>query len=125
MAAAGLKYFVSGCDNDNGPILPYSRLNEKSPFWWQGPDGGKVLMWYSRGYSQLATLFGGPQGQIVAGRDSLLVFLQAYSRPEYKSEAVLVYGTQWENTDLFPLQASLAGDWNNLYAYPHTFTRVL
>ena len=59
MAAAGLKYFVAGCDNDNGPILLYSRLNEKSPFWWEGPDGGRVLMWYSWVYSQLAVLFGG------------------------------------------------------------------
>ena len=119
MSAAGLKYFVSGCDNDNGPILLYSRLNEKSPFWWQGPDGGKVLMWYSFAYSQLSLLFGGFQGEIAAGRDSMPIFLQAYSRPEYRSDAVLVYGTQTENTDLFPRQASLAEDWNKIYAYPH------
>jgi hypothetical protein len=119
MSAAGLKYFVSGCDNDNGPILLYSRLNERSPFWWEGPDGGRILMWYSWVYSQLAVLFGGMQGEIVAGRDSLPVFLQAYTRPEYKADSVLVYGTQWENTDLLPGQASLAADWNRIYAYPH------
>jgi hypothetical protein len=119
MSAAGLKYFVSGCDNDNGPILLYSRLNEKSPFWWEGPDGGRILMWYSWVYSQLAVLFGGLQGEIAAGHDSMPVFLQAYSHPEYKSDAVLVYGTQWENTDLFPRQASLADDWNKFYVYPH------
>ena len=119
MAAAGLKYFVSGANNEVGPILLYSRLNEKSPFWWEGPDGGKILMWYSWVYSQLAVLFGGLQGEIAAGHESIPVFLQAYSHPEYKSNAVLVYGTQWENTDLFPRQASLADDWNNIYAYPH------
>jgi hypothetical protein len=119
MAAAGLKYFISGCDNLNGPILLYSRLNEKSPFWWEGPDGSKILMWYSRDYSQLATLFGGLRGQVAAGRDSIPIFLQAYSHPEYKSDSVLLYGTQWENTDLNPRQASLADDWNKLYAYPH------
>ena len=119
MSAAGLKYFVSGCDNDNGPILLYSRLNEKSPFWWEGPDGGRILMWYSWVYSQLAVLFGGLQGEIAAGHESMPVFLQAYSHPKYKSDAVLVYGTQWENTDLFPRQASLADDWNKIYAYPH------
>jgi hypothetical protein len=119
MSAAGLKYFVSGCDNDNGPILLFSRLNEKSPFWWEGPDGGRILTWYSWVYSQLAVLFGGMQGEIAAGRDSIPVFLQAYSHPEYKSNAVLVYGTQWENTDLFPRQAHLADDWNKIYAYPH------
>ena len=119
MSAAGLKYFISGCDNDNGPILLYGHLNEKSPFWWEGPDGGRVLMWYSWVYSQLAVLFGGLQGEIVAGHESMPVFLQAYTRPEYKSDSVLVYGTQWENTDLFPRQASLADDWNKIYAYPH------
>jgi hypothetical protein len=119
LAAAGLKYFVAGCNNDNGPILPYGRLHEKSPFWWEGPDGGRILMWYSRGYSQLAELFGGLQSEIVAGHESMPVFLEAYSRPEYKSDAVLVYGTQRENTDLFPQQAKLAEDWNGIYAYPH------
>ena len=64
-------------------------------------------------------LFGGLDPTVAAGRDSLPVFLQAYSRPEYKSDSVLVYGTQWENTDLFPRQASLADDWNRAYAYPH------
>ncbi len=119
MAAAGLKYFVSGCDNDNGPIQLYSRFNEKSPFWWEGPDGGRILMWYSRVYAQLAVLFGGLQGEIAAGHDSVPIFLQAYSRPGYKADTVLVYGTQWENTDLFPRQASIVDDWNKLYAYPH------
>ena len=119
LAAAGLKYFISGCDNDNGPILPASRLNEKSPFWWEGPDGDRILMWYSWVYSQLGVLFGGLQGEIAAGHDAIPVFLQAYMHPEYKSDSVLVYGTQWENTDLFPRQASIAEDWNKLYAYPH------
>ena len=120
MAAAGLKYFVAGCDSYRGPILPYSRLNEKSPFWWEGPDGGKVLMWYATGYGQLAMLFGGGglQPHIAAGYDTLPIFLQSYSHPEYKSDAVLLYGTQWENTDLFPQQASVAEEWNKTYAYP-------
>jgi hypothetical protein len=119
MAAAGLKYFISGCDNDNGPILLASRLNEKSPFWWEGPDGSRILMWYSWVYSQLGVLFGGLQGEVAAGHDAIPIFLQAYMHPEYKSDSVLVYGSQWENTDLFPRQASIAEDWNKLYAFPH------
>ena len=75
-------------------------------------------MWYSWVYSQLGVLFGGLQGEIAAGHDGIPVFLQAYDHPEYKSDSVLVYGTQWENTDLFPRQASIAEDWNKLYAYP-------
>ena len=55
LADAGLKYFAAASDNDNGPILLNSRLNEKSPFWWEGPDGEKILMWYARCYFQVAS----------------------------------------------------------------------
>jgi hypothetical protein len=117
MAAAGLKYFAAGSDNYRAPVLLLGRLHEKSPFWWEGPDGGKILMWYSRHYHQVTTLFGMPP-QIAGGRDALPRFLQIYSRPEYKSDAAVVYGTQVENYDLFPQQASLADEWNKIYAYP-------
>jgi len=117
LAGAGLKYFVAASDNDNGPILVRGRLHEKSPFWWEGPDGAKILMWFSRSYLHVSYLFGLPP-QLSAGRDSLPIFLQAYSRPEYKSDAVFLYGTQVENTDLFPQQAEMVDDWNKLYAYP-------
>ena len=117
LARAGLKYFVAASDNDNGPILVHSQLNERSPFWWEGPDGARILMWYSRSYLQVAYLFGLPP-QLKAGRDSLPIFLQAYSRPEYKSDAAIIYGTQVENTDLFPQQGEMVAEWNKLYAYP-------
>ena len=119
LSSAGLKYFVAGSDNDNGPILLYSRLNEKSPFWWEGPDGNKILMWYSVSYTQLDYLFGGYQGRLATGRESLPRFLQAYSHDSYKANSVIVYGSQVENTDLFPQQAAIADNWNKLYAYPH------
>ena len=118
LAAAGLKYFVNASDNWRAPIVLLSRVNERSPFWWEGPDGSRILMWVSRHYIQMKSLFGLPP-QISAGRDSLPIFLQAYDRPDYKSDGVIVYGTQVENTDLFPQQATLAGDWNKVYAFPH------
>ncbi len=117
MAAAGLKYFFAGSDNGRGPILRYSHLNQKSPFWWEGPDGARILMWYSFGYSQVSALFG-LKPQMAAGHDSLPLFIQAYSNSTYKPDAVLLYGTQGENTDLFPQQATLAEEWNKIYAYP-------
>jgi hypothetical protein len=118
LAAAGLKYFAAGSDNYRAPILLQGRLHEKSPFWWEGPDGGRILMWYSRHYHQMLTLFGLPP-TIAGGRDSLPLFLQIYSRPDYKSDAAIIYGTQVENTDLFPQQAAFVGEWNKVYAFPH------
>jgi hypothetical protein len=117
MAAAGLKYLVLACNNDLGPMLILGRLHENSPFWWEGPDGQRVLTWYSRHYHQVASLFGLPP-RLEAGADSLPIFLQMYARPAYRSDGALIFGSQVENTDLYREQAALAGDWNREYAYP-------
>ncbi len=117
MAASGLKFFVAASDAYRAPFLLYNRFNEISPQWWEGPDGGRILTWYSRHYHQMASLFSLPP-QVAVGHDSLPRFLQAYDRPEYRADAVLLFGTQVENTDLFPQQASLVEEWNRNYAYP-------
>src|SRR5581483_4902599 len=91
--------------------------NEKSPYGWEGPDGKRVLFWYSRHYEQIETLFGLPPVQD-AVRESLPIFLQAYSKPSYKPDIVLLYGAQVENTDLYPAIATFASDWDNAYAFP-------
>ena len=56
--------------------------------------------------------------QQAAIRDSLPVFLQAYSTNEYKPDGVLIFGTQVENTDLYPETANFIDAWNREYAYP-------
>jgi hypothetical protein len=70
-----------------------------SPYWWEGPDGKRILTWYSRHYHQVMILFGLPP-KLEAGLDSLPLFLQMYARPGYTSDATIIFGTQPENTDL-------------------------
>ena len=117
LASSGVKYWVAAANNDRAPIFHFKQWNEDSPFWWEGPDGKRVLFWYSRHYEQVQTLFGLPPAQ-AAIRESLPIYLQAYSRPEYKPDVVLIYGTQVENTDLYPTTATFATEWNQQYAYP-------
>ena len=119
MASAGLKYLVLPSNQDLGPILLRGNphLNEKTPFWWEGPDGQRILTWYSRHYHQLQTLFGLPP-RVEAGHDTLPTFLQMYTRPDYKSDGAMIFGSQVENTDLYREQAALAGQWNQTYAFP-------
>ena len=117
LASSGIKYFAAGGDNDRAPFLFHEQWNEKSPFWWQGPDGKKILVWYSRCYEQIMFLFGLPPQQ-AAVYESLPIFLQAYSKPDYKLDAALIFGSQPENTDLFPETAQFATTWNQSYAYP-------
>jgi hypothetical protein len=117
LAAAGIHYLAGGSNNYRAPVLLQGRLNEKSPMWWVGPDGKRVLLWYSRIYQQMQMLFGLPP-LLSAGRDTLPLFLQMYGGASYHANAAILYGTQVENTDLFPQQAELAQKWNSTYAYP-------
>ena len=118
LAAAGIPFFAAGSNNDRAPVLLLGHLNQRSPFWWEGPDGSKVLLWYSRHYMQMQFLFGLPP-LTETGEEMLPLFLQMYEHPGYRADAAIVFGTQVENTDLFPQQAELAGTWNAVYAYPH------
>ncbi len=117
LASAGIHYFLAGSNNDRAPVLLQGHLNENSPMYWEGPDGKKVLFWYSRHYMQMQFLFGLPPLS-ETGEEMLPLFLQMYQRPEYRANAAILFGTQVENTDLFPQQAELADQWNSHYAYP-------
>jgi alpha-mannosidase len=114
---AGVKYFAAASNSWRAPILLLGRWNEKSPFYWEGPDGGRVLMWYSRAYLQLSSMFGTPQ-RIEAVKDALPVFLQAYGRPEYTADATILFGSQLENTALNVEQADLVHNWQAIYTFP-------
>ena len=117
LAAAGLKYFTSGSNPDRGPIVLLSNLEKQSPYWWAGPDGEKVLMWYSYSYGHVSAIFGMPP-EVKTGLERLPGALQTYSSPEYKPNTVMLFGAQWENSDLFPQQARIVEEWNKTYAYP-------
>lgn len=119
LASAGIQYLLAGPNGHlaRGPVDIQGRLNEKSPFWWVGPDGNKVLFWYGRHYWEGGMMFGLPM-EVNAGRETIPVFLRTYEHPNYKADAVILFGTQQENTDLFPQQADLAAKWNAKFAYP-------
>ncbi len=117
LAAVGLKYFLHASNGYRGPFIMLSRMNEKSPWYWEGPDGKRILTWSSLSYHQSRIMFGLPP-RLPALRDSLPIFLQSYTRPDYKSDGVIVFGTQWENTDLNPDQVGDFPAWNKLYTYP-------
>jgi alpha-mannosidase len=115
--AAGIKYFAEATNSDRGPIMLYGKWNEKSPFWRQGPDGSKVLMANTRQYSQLWFVCELPPE---AGncRQGLPAYLQQFSAPDYKPDAVLMFGSQLENTDARLSEPEFIAKWNATYSYP-------
>jgi alpha-mannosidase len=114
---AGINYFIAASNSWRAPVMLLGRWNEKSPFYWEGPDGGRVLMWYSRAYLQAHTLFGGPW-RLESIRDSLPVFLQAYTRPGYTANTAIIFGTQLENTPLAKEQSEIVSVFSREYAWP-------
>jgi alpha-mannosidase len=118
LASAGIDELIAGSNNGRAPVLLHGHLDETSPFYWQGPDGQHVLLWYSRHYHQMWTIFGLPP-MLGAGEETLPLFLQMYGRPTYKASSTILYGSQVENTDLYPQQAELVEQWDKRFAFPH------
>jgi hypothetical protein len=115
--AAGVKYFAAGANDDRGPQPLYGRWQTHSPFWWQGPDGEKVLMAYTRQYSQAWFVCGLPPRE--AGcREGLPALFQTYEQPGYVPDKLLMFGSQLENTDLIPGEGKFVLEWNAKYAWP-------
>ncbi|HVN05622.1 MAG TPA: glycoside hydrolase family 38 C-terminal domain-containing protein [Bryobacteraceae bacterium] len=115
--AAGVKYFAAGANDDRGPQPLYGRWQTHSPFWWQGPDGAKVLMAYTRQYSQLWFVCGLPP-QEAGCREGLPTLFQTYEAPGYVPDKLLMFGSQLENTDLIPGEGKFVESWNTKYAWP-------
>lgn len=115
--AAGIKYFAEATNSDRGPIVLTGKWNEKSPFWREGPDGTKVLMANTRQYSQLWFVCELPP-EVGNCRQGLPAFLQQFEAPDYKPDAVLMFGSQLENTDARLSEPEFVSQWNASYAYP-------
>jgi hypothetical protein len=115
--AAGVKYFAAGANDDRGPQPLYGRWQTHSPFWWQGPDGEKVLMAYTRQYSQVWFVCGLPP-QEAGCREGLPTLFQTYEAPGYLPDKLLMFGSQLENTDLIPGEGKFIQGWNAKYAWP-------
>jgi alpha-mannosidase len=98
-------------------MVVYGKWNQRSPFWWEGPDGSRVLSWYSLHYHQWRSLFGAtPSVEPVYG--SLQIFLNLYERRDYQPDAFLVFGTDVDNVTASFLDAEFVENWNKKWAYP-------
>ena len=117
LKAAGINYFAEATNSDRGPMVLIGKWNEKSPFWRQGPDGAKVLMANTRQYSQLWFVCELPP-TVGNCRQGLPAFLQQFAAPEYKPDAVLMFGSQLENTDVRLSEPEFLTQWNASYTYP-------
>jgi hypothetical protein len=130
LAEDGIKYFAEGSDPIRGPLNPIGHLFFHSPYYWEGPNGGKVLVWTAVSYTAVDDMtWGGWNSESVRTgqyhpstfglEHSLPLFLSQFDRQDYPSDAVFLYGL---HNDEIPIRHNGSADvmemWNKEYAYP-------
>ena len=119
----GIKGFSNGANQTRAPILHYSELNEDSPYYWEGMNGERVLMWYARSYVQLKRLtgpgWGGPTSSFEHLLRSVPQFLVRYIRDSYVPDAVMIYGAYVDNAAIpSEAEAPVIERWNREFEFP-------
>ena len=130
LAAAGIKYFAEGSDPIRGPFNPIGHLNFHSPFYWEAPNGAKLLVWSAVGYVNIEDMAWGGWNQEAVDKKqyspslfglehSLPLFLSQYDRKDYPFDAVFLYGLHNDEVPIWHYaSADVIKKWNEEYAYP-------
>ncbi len=117
LEGAGIRYIAHADNQDRGPFRLNGGLNRVSPFWWEGVNGGRVLVWLSKMYCELRKVCGSPPVPYSA-QQGFQMWLQEYEHEGYAPDAVLLYGQEADNTDMDPQPIDFVRQWNATYAYP-------
>ena len=115
LAGSGIRYFSSGINNDRA--YTFTKLQDKCPCWWEGPDGSRVLMMYTWQYAQASQW--GLSNSLEAARSNILGRLKSYEgRANYPFDAVWLHGAVSDNEPLNQKLAEVAKAWNERYEFP-------
>lgn len=116
LAGAGIRCLSVGVNQIRAPLFK-KEIHKKSPFWWEGPDGAKVLTWFASGYSQA--------GQIGLndGFDHMRAAVERDltwwdKRTDYPYDAILLHGAYSDNVSGTKHIAQTITEWAKHYAYP-------
>lgn len=118
LAAAGIKGFALASNQHRGPLLMHSNLNENSPFHWEGPDGRRVMAFFSRSYRNADRIFGRDRSSLEQSRQGILQTLARFRRDDYAPDALYLFGQTGDNAYVRETSVKAIIDWNAEYAYP-------
>ncbi len=110
LAAAGVRYFATGINTTRG--YGFTKLMSLFPYWWEGPDGRRVLAYFAPGYGQA----GGPLRTF----DDLRGWVLATTRNQasFPYDALFLYGAFADNCALEESIAATAQQWADQYEFP-------
>ena len=114
---SGYSYFIDAVNEYRGPVFRHADARMRQcPFWWEGPDGSRVLTVLTHGYAQMGTI--GLTCSVADIERALPAWLRGMDRPEYPGTAAIAYGAFSDNVALSPEYARIAREWNRRYAFP-------
>lgn len=118
LAKAGVRYFAEGINGYRAPVWSAADPRMLSaPFWWEGPDGSRVLTWLAPGYAHAAgLLLTGDEDEALA---RIVGHLRAYDRPDYPYGACLAFGAFGDNQPLDPRLAEVVAALQARWEYPN------
>lgn len=114
---AGVRYFAEAINEDRGPVFMHCdpEMNQ-SPFWWEAPDGSRVLAMFTRTYFQVWQIK--LHESVAAVEDTLPGFLDRFMREDYPGDAIFINGAFLDNCAMTPNYAKVADEWNRVWDYP-------
>jgi hypothetical protein len=117
LANAGIKYLSVGVNQTRAPLFKKD-IHKKSPFWWEGPDGSRILTWFTAGYSQAGHI--GLKDGIDAMRIAIRANLRGWQQrgEDYPYDAILLHGAYTDNVYIGRGIAESITEYNKVYAYP-------
>jgi hypothetical protein len=110
LAAAGIRYYATGINTTRG--YTFNKLMTGHPYWWKGPDGSRVLAYFSPGYAHAA----GPLSSLEDLRSWVLATTR--SRADFPYDALFMYGGFGDNQAIQENVAATAQEWAETYEYP-------
>lgn len=117
LSGSGVKYFAEAVNSQRGPLFAGAAKSFKqSPFWWESPDGSRILALFSEQYAQASTIGLATSTDELSKR--LPNWLKQFDRSDYAPDAVYVYGAFSDNLPIDPKYADIAAEWNRTWEYP-------
>jgi hypothetical protein len=118
LAGAGARYLSVGVNGVRAPLLE-GGIGRQNPFWWEGPDGGRVLTWFADryGYAQVSRI--GIRDGVDRMRSAIEAELNGWAdRDDYPYDAVFFHGAYGDNLPIERSMAEHIEEYRRHYAFP-------
>lgn len=117
LRAMGIDAFLGIQNHGRAATEDSDELHLRSPFQWEGPDGARVLAFFSDCYAQLRYFCGYPV-TVTGSAQSFTRLLDRFERDDYLPTDFPIVGIYSDNEDLSDGEAELVARWAKSYAYP-------